>query len=273
MTRPMKPEPTPPTKLRDQLLDDLKTLGAPLPAETLDGHLSRAAKQRLSPLELFAAVVGEQANLRRQRAVERRIREAKFRQEQSLEGFDWDFNAKAIDRAQIEELAGGDFIRRKDNLVIIGQSGVGKSRIIQAVGRQACVQGCRVRYFTSGDLLRQLTAALADKTLPRKIAALARLDLLIIDEFGFERLERAESQQAASLFYKAIDARSQKQSTALISNIDFDAWANYLGDPPLAMAFLDRLVDHAIILKINGKSYRAHRSETRSDTRPTKSPR
>ena len=84
--------------------------------------------------------------------------------------------------------------------------------------------------------------------------------MVILDEFGFDRIERLEASQAASLLYKLIDARSQQRSTALVTNIDFEAWGEYLGDPPLAMAFLDRLVDGAIILKIKGKSYRAHRA-------------
>ena len=95
----------------------------------------------------------------------------------------------------------------------------------------------------------------------KRIRYYARFDLLIIDEFGFDRLERAEAPQAANFFYKIIDARGLDRSTALVSNIDFDAWSDYLGDPPLAMAFLDRLVDGAIILKLKGKSYRAHRAK------------
>jgi hypothetical protein len=88
------------------------------------------------------------------------------------------------------------------------------------------------------------------------------------DEFGFDKIERAESSQAANLLYKIIDARGQQHSTALVTNIGFEAWGEYLGDAPLAMAFLDRLVDGAIILKIKGKSYRAHRAK-----QPTKSPK
>ena len=94
----------------------------------------------------------------------------------------------------------------------------------------------------------------------KRVRYYARFDLLIIDEFGFDRIERTESPQAANLLYKIIDARSRQRSTALVTNIDFDAWGDYLGDPPLAMAFLDRIVDGAIILKINGKSFRAHRA-------------
>jgi hypothetical protein len=87
--------------------------------------------------------------------------------------------------------------------------------------------------------------------------------LLILDEFGFDKLERAESPQAANLLYKVIDARHRQSSTALVTNIDFESWGEYLGDPPLAMAFLDRVVDGALLMKIpsEAESYRAHRAK------------
>jgi len=144
--------------------------------------------------------------------------------------------------------------------VFVGQSGVGKSFLIQAIGEAACVLGYSVRYTTSADLLIDLTASLADQTLPERVRYYARFQLLIIDEFGFEKIERSSSPQAANLLYKVIDARNRQRSTALVTNIDFEAWGDYLGDPPLAMAFLDRVVDGAIIVKIKGKSYRAHRA-------------
>lgn len=137
----------------------------------------------------------------------------------------------------------------------------GKSHLLQALGRRYCELGYRVRYTTSADLLEDLRASLADQTLPRRIRYWSRFDLVIIDEFGFDRIERGECPQAANLFYKLIDARSGQRSTALATNIDFQAWSEYLGDPPLAMAFLDRIVDGAILLKIRGKSYRAHRAK------------
>ena len=118
-----------------------------------------------------------------------------------------------------------------------------------------------MRYTTSAGLLADLRASLADQTLSRQVRYYASFDLLIIDEFGFDRIERAEAPQAASLLYKVVDARSEQRSTALMTNVDFEAWADYLGDPPLAMALLDRIVDGAIILKIAGKSYRAHRAQ------------
>jgi DNA replication protein DnaC len=117
-----------------------------------------------------------QADARRERAVARRIREARFAENKALEGFNWLFNPKAFDRVQIEELATGDFIRRKTNLVMVGWSGVGKSHIVQAVGQKACVRGYRVMYRTSADLLADLTASLADKTLPARLRRYANPD-------------------------------------------------------------------------------------------------
>ena len=247
--------------LRGKILADFAALNVPCSAEALDTATARAEREGLSHLEFLHLVIGEQAARRRERSIARRIRDACFHEAKTRATFDWQFNAKAIDRARIEDLASGEFIRRRDNLVLAGQSGVGKSHIIQSVAQQACVLGWRVRYTTSADLLMDLRASLADQTLPSRVRYYAKFDLLIIDEFGFDRLERAEAPQAASLLYKVVDARSEQRSTALVTNIEFEAWGEYLGDPPLAMALLDRIVDGAIILRIAGKSYRAHRAK------------
>jgi DNA replication protein DnaC len=258
--------------LRERLLQDFTALQVPVRAEDLDAALTRAEREGLPYLEFLKLLIGAQADRRRERAVARRLREARFRDPCTLATFDWGFNAGAIDRAQVEGLATADFIRRRTNLVLVGQSGVGKSHIVQALGRQACASGYRVRYTTSAALLEDLTASLADQTLPRRVRYYAGFDLLVIDEFGFERLERAQAPQAASLLYKLIDARAQQRSTAVVTNLDFEGWGEYLGDPPLAMALLDRVVDGAIILRIKGKSYRAHRAQQRQSAQEAQKP-
>jgi len=257
---PTKSKKPPSNSLREQILSDFATLRVPLAPSAVDAALARAEREGLSHLEFLHLLIAEQAAQRRERSIARRIREACFREPKTLATFDWQFNAKAIKRPQIEELATGEFIRRRDNLILAGQSGVGKSHMIQAIGQQSCAVGWRVRYTTSADLLLDLRASLADQTLPSRVRYYAKFDLLIIDEFGFERLERLEAPQAASLLYKVIDARNQQRSTALVTNIDSNLWPDYLGDPHLAQALFDRLVDGAITIRIAGKSYRAHRS-------------
>jgi DNA replication protein DnaC len=244
--------------LREQILADFATLRIPTTAEQLDAVLTDAEKNGRSHVEFLQRLLADQAGSRRQRRIERLIKDANFREALPLSTFDWNFNP-TIPRLQIEALAQGDFIRRRQNVVFVGQSGLGKSRLIQSIGLAACMLEQRVFYITSGELLEDLTAALADQTIHNRVRFYAKFSLLIIDEFGFDRIERALCPQAASLWYKIIDARSQRGSTALVTNIDFKSWADYLGDAPLAMAMLDRVVDGATVVKLQGKSYRLHR--------------
>jgi DNA replication protein DnaC len=262
MSKATKAKTTDPTTLlRDRCLSHFTTLRIPVQAAALDELLMRAEKENLSYLSFLDRLLGAEAGARRERAVARRIREARFPETKTLEGFDWNFNPKTFHRAQMEELATGDFIRRRTNLVMVGWSGIGKSHIIQALGQKACVNGYRVLYQTSAQLLADLTASLADKTLPARLRRYAKPDLLIIDEFGFDKIERSECPETAHLLYKIIASRNQKCSTALVTNVDFEQWGEYLSDGPLAMAFLDRLVEGAIILKVKGKSYRAEKAK------------
>ena len=164
--------------LHDDVTAALRTLGVAVTPEALDAALSAAEKESLSHLEFLHRLLAGPAEARLQRALERRIRAAKFRELTTLEGFDWEFNAKGVDRRSIEQLATCDFVRRHENVILVGQTGLGKSRILQAVGHAACVQGYRVRYATSAKLLQEFTAALADGTFARMLAEYARFDLL-----------------------------------------------------------------------------------------------
>jgi DNA replication protein DnaC len=254
-----RPSQATPSSLREEILADFTTLRVPVTAEQLDAVLQHAQDTGCSHVEFLHRLLTDQAGLRRQRRIERLIKEAHFREALPLSTFDWSFNP-SIPRLQIETLAQGDFIRRQQNVVFVGQSGLGKSRLIQSIGLAACSLELSVFYITSGDLLKDLTAALADQTIHDRVRFYSKFRLLIIDEFGLDRIERSLCPQAASLWYKIIDGRSQRASIALITNIDFESWTEYLGDAPLAMAMLDRVVDGATIVKLKGKSYRVHRS-------------
>jgi DNA replication protein DnaC len=179
----MKAKTTDPTTLlRDRCLSHFTMLRIPVQPAALDELLTRAEKENLAYLSFLDRLLGAEAGARRERAVARRIRDAHFPENKTLEGFDWNFNPKTFNRVQMEELATGDFIRRRTNFVLVGWSGIGKSHMIQAIGQRACVHGYRVLYQTSAQLLADLTASLADKTLPARLRRFAKPDLLIIDE-------------------------------------------------------------------------------------------
>jgi DNA replication protein DnaC len=153
-------------------------------------------------------------------------------------------------------MATGQFISRKENVAFVGLSGLGKTHLIQAVGRRCCALGYRVRYETSASLIESLNKARAIKALTPKVKHYCSYDLLIIDEFGFEKLERKEVPDALSLLYKVIDGRNRRSSTAIITNVNFDNWTDYLGDPPMTMALLDRVVDQTNLITFEGESIR-----------------
>lgn len=250
------------------MLTHLETLGIPVSEAQLDHFLRESEKAGWSHLDLLEHLFAEQAANKRERTITRRIRDACFVGNKTLETFDWQFNAQAIDRVQIEELATGEFVRRGDNLLMIGQSGIGKTHLLEGAARRICTHGYRVRYVASDELLADLGASLADGTTPKRIRYYTRFDLLVIDGFGFDRIERQETPQALSLLFKVVDKRNARCSTALITNIDLDLWNEYLGDAPMVMALIDRLMDRALIMRLqNAKSYRAHSARQVSPTR------
>jgi DNA replication protein DnaC len=156
-------------ELRQRILDYCQVLNLPLDRNELDQVLRRAEQEHASHLELVERLLSVPAQRRRERSTELRIQKAKFRDAVALEAFDWKFNAQFIDRVQMEELATGEFIRRRDNLVFVGQSGLGKSHLIQAIGRRCCAVGYRARYITSGELLHDLGTSLADGTMLKRV--------------------------------------------------------------------------------------------------------
>jgi DNA replication protein DnaC len=137
-----------------QILADFATLRVPVTAEQLDAALKQAQDSGLSHLDFLHRLLADQAGLLRQRAIERRIRDARFRDARPLSAFDWSFNP-TISRVQMETLAGGDFVRRRQNLVFVGQSGVGKSFLIQSIGLAAC-RPCGIAPYGSSLTKHQL---------------------------------------------------------------------------------------------------------------------
>jgi len=176
-----------------------------------------------------------------------------------LEQFDFDFQT-GVDKTQIMNLAKLEFTERKQGLVIAGSSGTGKSHIAKALLLIGCKNLYRCRYTTATSMFKELLASRADDSLEQKLKRYTAPEILLIDEVGFDKIEQADAKKA-SLFFKVIDGRYCKGSTLITTNVDFKELGDYLGDPVVTTAIVDRMVHHSIILNIQGPSYRLHESK------------
>ena len=237
----------------------LKTLKLNGIQKVLESELADAAQQALPPTELLERLLSIEANALIERRLERRIRESRLPDRKLLSDFDFVFQT-GMDKVQIMELAKLDFVERKQGLVIAGNSGTGKSHIAKALLLIGCAQRYRCRYTTAADMLSDLLASRADHSFHRKLRRYTAPDILLVDEIGFDRLEQQDSKNA-SLFFKVIDGRYCKGSTLLTTNIGFSDLGDYLGDPVVTTAIVDRMVHHSIILNIEGPSWRMHESK------------
>lgn len=202
-----------------------------------------------------------------EKRIERRIQKSGLVERKSLEAFDWDFQP-GLDKSLVLELARLDFVRRREDLVITGKAGTGKSHILKSFAVRACEQGVRMRYARCVDLLDDLHAGLADGTYARRLKSWAKPDLLVVDDVGLGQVKkRADEPTAAHTLYNLIDRRHGKVSTAITSNIALSDWGRYLGDATLTAAILDRIAEHAIRVDIDGPSYRQHRAKKRAEAR------
>jgi len=234
--------------------------------KALDEELSRAAKENLTTITVIERLMAIEAICLIERRIERRIRESKLPERKIFADFDFEFQS-GIDKNQIMELSTLAFVERKQGLILAGSSGTGKSHIAKALLLLGCQRLYRCRYTTAAAMLKDIMAGLSDDSLDQKLKAYSRPEILLIDEVGFDRLEQ-ESARNASLFFKVIEGRYCKSSTILTTNIDFKALGDYLGDPVITTALVDRMVHHAIIINIEGPSFRMH--ESKALNRPSK---
>jgi DNA replication protein DnaC len=207
---------------------------------------------RLAELELIE---------REGRMVERRIRAAHFPTVKSLDSFDF-LTLPSLNKALVLELARGDYIERRENVIALGNSGTGKTHIALGLGLAACQKGLAVGFTTAAALVHELLEARDEKRLLRLQKQLASYRLLIIDELGFVPL----SKSGAELLFEIFSQRYERGSTLVTSNLPFDEWTEVLGSERLTGALLDRLTHHVHILEMNGESYRLAQSKRRRRT-------
>ena len=253
-----------PSQLTERLKHHLEVLGLTYTREHLEEHLAWATKEQPSAGDLLDHVLGAEAAYKLERRIQRRIDLSGIPERKTLEAFDFAFQ-QGLDKSFVLEIAGLDFVRRKEDLVVTGKSGTGKSHILQAIGLRGCQAQMSVRYARCVDLLDDLYAGLADASYQRRLKRWAAPDLLIVDDVGLGQVKKRDDEPtAAHTLFNLIDRRHGNASTAFSSNIKLSAWGKYLGDATLAAAVLERLVENSVRIDIDGPSYRQHRDRERA---------
>lgn len=237
----------------------LKTLKLDRMGAALDEELSRAAQDATPAGEVLERLLAREVEALTERRIQRRIKESKLPELKLLADYDFVFQT-GVDKRQIMELARLEFAGRKQGVILAGNSGTGKSHLAKSLLLIGCQKNFRCRYTTATAMLQELLSGLADHSLDAKLKRYLAPEVLLIDELGFDRLEQNEARHA-NLFHKVIDGRYCKGSTILTSNIDFAELGDYLGDPVITAATVDRMVHHSIIINIDGPSWRLHQSQ------------
>ena len=239
-------------RLHERLLQDLLELKLTQIAETYREVLDEAARKKSSMVEVLATLISAEVAERHQRALQRRIRQAKLPPRNTLESYDFTFPRK-ISKQRILRLFNCEFVAQHQCAVMIGKTGTGKSHLLNALGYTACEKGICVRWTRAIEMINVLTAAQINGTLEIRLKEYTRPSLLLLDELGHLPIDK----RGADLMFQAVAARYECKSTVITTNRVFREWGKIFDvDNTLATAMIDRLMHHGEALVIDGDSYR-----------------
>jgi len=217
-----------------------------------------AAAKQLSHLDFLASIIADEAVAKHQRAAQRRIKQAKFPVIKTLDQFIWSHPTK-INRDQIQHLFTLNFIKNRENIIFLGNPGLGKSHLMTAIAYQACTKGHSVRFDTAVNIINRLNYAMQNGKFSSVLREYISTELLCIDELGFLPI----NQQGADLLFQVISGRYERNSTIITTNKQFNKWNEiFNNDNTIASAILDRLLHHCEKVIIEGESFRM-RAQTR----------
>lgn len=235
----------------DDLVVLLKKLRLSGVLETLDLRIREALEDEVGHIEFLVRLMRDEVERRESKQLGTRLRKAGFEYNKTFDHFDFVFNP-TVPKAKVIELANGAYIDRHDNVLLVGPTGVGKSHIAQALGHRACLAGHTVLFVPAHDFFADLRAARADQTVHKRMQRYLHADLLILDDLGLRPLAHSDPLD----LYDLIRGRYERAATIVTSNRSVDELYALFGDPLLASAAMDRLLHHAHVVQLTGRSFR-----------------
>ncbi|HTH97487.1 MAG TPA: IS21-like element helper ATPase IstB [Stellaceae bacterium] len=235
----------------ERIRHNLVALRMPRALEALEGVIQQLERGQIGAIEAIDTLLAEEIGVREGRRIKAALQMARLATIKTLTGFDFSFQP-SLDRNRIMALASLDFVDKHEVVHFIGQSGTGKTHLAVALGVEAIRAGRSVYFCPLADIIDSLARADREGRLRERIRYLCRAQLLIIDEIGYVTLAAA----AGNLFFQLVNARYERGAMILTSNRGFAEWGQVFGDPVIATALLDRLLHHAVVVHIEGSSYR-----------------
>lgn len=231
-------------------------------AQNLDDLVARWTKSRLGPREIVEDIVQKESEDRRRRTVEGRLHHARIGRFKPLADFDWSWPT-AVDRSRVESLMNLEFLPSRENVILAGAEGLGKTMIAQNIAYTAVLAGHTTLFTTASNMLADLSQQESSRALQARIRRYIRPKLLVIDEVGYLSYDA----RMADLFFEIISRRYEKGSILLTTNLGFQDWPKHFPGAACVTALLDRLTHHAEILAIEGRSFRLKEAEDRKAKR------
>jgi len=243
--------------MNNQTLEKLRQMRLFGMHDAFKTSLENTLKEQMTQDQFIFHLVSSEWDNRRNRAIERAIKQANFRYNASLAEVDYTFE-RGLDRNQVERLAALEFVRESKDLFITGPTGTGKSYMATALGNKACQDGFRVFYASTAKLISQLKIAKAKGTILTELKRIERADLLILDDFGMQTFDS----QGSGIMMDIIEDRHQRRSTMITSQVPVKNWHGIIGEKTVADAILDRLVHHSLRVELFGESIRKRKTKS-----------